>query len=68
MSSSTGGIGATEAHTRKRRTFKDCQLLDAADRLAHFRGKFSLPENTVYLDGNSLGPLPVATPARIAEV
>ena len=68
MSSSTGGVNATDAHTRMRRTFEDCQLLDATDKLRHFRERFSLPKDTVYLDGNSLGPLPVATPARVAEV
>ncbi len=30
--------------------------LDAADPLADLRGRFSLPEGVVYLDGNSLGP------------
>ncbi|ASJ75354.1 kynureninase [Granulosicoccus antarcticus] len=29
---------------------------------------FSIPEGVIYLDGNSLGPLPKAVPARIAEV
>ena len=45
-----------------------CQDLDKADKLAAFRERFRLPENLIYLDGNSLGPLPKATPARIAEV
>ena len=42
--------------------------LDAADPLAPFRDRFLLPEGVIYLDGNSLGPLPRATPARIADV
>jgi len=36
--------------------------------LAPLRAQFHLPEGLVYLDGNSLGPLPRATPARVAEV
>ena len=43
--------------------------LDAADPLAEFRGRFVRDDETlIYLDGNSLGPLPAATGARIAEV
>ena len=43
--------------------------LDAADPLAGFRDRFAWPgERLIYLDGNSLGPLPLATKARIAEV
>lgn len=42
--------------------------LDASDPLAPFRDRFTLPEGVIYLDGNSLGALPVATPARVAEV
>ncbi|OBX19826.1 kynureninase [Erythrobacter sp. QSSC1-22B] len=41
---------------------------DAADPLAAYRDRFVLPEGVVYLDGNSLGCLPKATPARLAEV
>ena len=42
--------------------------LDAADSLAPFRDRFDLPEGVIYLDGNSLGCLPKATPARLARV
>ena len=42
---------------------------DAADPLAGFRDRFVRDdESLIYLDGNSLGPLPAATEARIAEV
>lgn len=41
---------------------------DAADPLARYRAQFTLPEGVVYLDGNSLGALPKATPAALARV
>ena len=46
----------------------DCQALDAQDPLAPLHALFSLPEGVIYLDGNSLGALPRAVPARVAEV
>lgn len=46
----------------------DAQALDAACPLAHSRARFRLPEGVLYLDGNSLGALPVATPAHMARV
>ena len=43
--------------------------LDAADPLAAYRDRFLIADDAViYLDGNSLGRLPAATPARIDEV
>ncbi|MFF4170263.1 kynureninase [Streptomyces sp. NPDC001744] len=42
--------------------------LDAADELAGHRKRFVLDEDTVYLDGNSLGALPAHVPARMADV
>ena len=44
------------------------EALDGADTLAPFRDEFDLPPGVIYLDGNSLGPLPKATPGRVAEV
>ena len=45
------------------------QALDAADELAHFRDRFVRQDrDLIYLDGNSLGPLPFRSQARIAEV
>ncbi|MFF9346942.1 kynureninase [Streptomyces sp. NPDC014734] len=41
--------------------------LDGADPLADRRGLFAL-DDTVYLDGNSLGALPAHVPARVQEV
>jgi kynureninase len=49
-------------------TRDDLLALDRTDPLAHFRDLFMLPDNVVYLDGNSLGALPRATPGRIAAV
>jgi kynureninase len=43
-----------------------CAALDATDPLAHVRELFVVPDGLVYLDGNSLGALPVQTPGRIA--
>jgi kynureninase len=44
------------------------EALDRADELAPFREEFDLPADVIYLDGNSLGPLPKAVPERVAEV
>ncbi|MEC9261588.1 MAG: kynureninase [Pseudomonadota bacterium] len=44
------------------------QNLDEQDILAPLREQFQLPPNTIYLDGNSLGPLPVAAKERAIDV
>ncbi|WP_029525493.1 kynureninase [Polaromonas glacialis] len=48
-------------------TLQDCRALDAQDPLRALREQFTLPEGVIYLDGNSLGVLPVATAARVAK-
>ncbi|MFE6335855.1 kynureninase [Streptomyces sp. NPDC057806] len=42
--------------------------LDTDDPLAPLRARFLLPPDVVYLDGNSLGPLPAAVPAALDDV
>jgi kynureninase len=49
-------------------TRAELEALDRADPLAPFRDEFDLPADVIYLDGNSLGPLPKATLGRMAEV
>ena len=45
----------------------EARALDAADALAFARERFRLPEGVIYLDGNSLGALPKAAPAALAN-
>ena len=49
-------------------TLAEARALDAADPLASLRARFTFPDGVIYLDGNSLGALPAATPARVAAV
>jgi kynureninase len=47
---------------------RHAEALDAADRLAPFRERFLVDDpDVVYLDGNSLGRLPLATARRLQE-
>jgi kynureninase len=46
-------------------TVDEATRLDDADSLAFARERFRLPEGIIYLDGNSLGPLPTATPLAL---
>jgi kynureninase len=49
-------------------TSRDAALAaDAADPLAYARARFVLPDTGIYLDGNSLGALPVGVPAAVSE-
>ena len=52
-------------------TRDDCLALDATDRLGPLRQQFALDEadarGLIYLDGNSLGPLPRRTMARLSR-
>ena len=45
--------------------FEKAREFDAADALANSRDQFYIPEGVIYLDGNSLGALPKATPAAM---
>jgi kynureninase len=46
----------------------DCEQLDLNDPLSSLRHHFALPENMIYLDGNSLGARPHAALSRAQEV
>ncbi|MCG9965565.1 MAG: kynureninase [Shewanella sp.] len=45
-------------------TREDCLRFDLDDPLAHFKNEFSLPEQMIYMSGNSLGAMPVRAIAK----
>ncbi|QIM15406.1 kynureninase [Leucobacter insecticola] len=54
----------TAAHSATLTTREECVAADASDPLAHYRDKFFIPADTIYLDGNSLGLMPKSAPER----
>jgi kynureninase len=46
-------------------TVDEAKQLDASDPLAFARERFRIPEDVIYLDGNSLGALPVVASAAL---
>jgi kynureninase len=50
------------------KTRDEALALDAADPLASLREQFAIPPGLIYLDGNSLGVMPKAVPARVQQV
>lgn len=55
-------------HTLPTQLREKAIALDSADPLADIKQAFSIPEKTIYLDGNSLGALPKVAMQRATEV
>ncbi|MBC7623025.1 MAG: kynureninase [Aeromicrobium sp.] len=45
----------------------ECVSLDASDPLKQARSRFAIKQGTIYLDGNSLGALPISTAAAVQQ-
>ena len=54
--------------SRSPATRGECIACDAEDPLAALAERFFKPQGIIYLDGNSLGPLPKAAVARLDDV
>ena len=48
-------------------SLSEAQARDAADPMRSWRDRFMLPEGVIYLDGNSLGALPLASAALMRD-
>ncbi len=48
--------------------YADCAAMDSSDPLAPARARFFLPDDVIYLDGNSLGALPRNALSRVTRV
>jgi len=68
MSDTDRRSSATTGGTQHGATRAQALALDAADPLAPLRELFEIPPGVLYLDGNSLGVMPRATPARVQQV
>ena len=50
-------------------TLADCRALDAADPLAEYRSRFSLPASgALHFDANSIGAMPADVPERVKKL
>ena len=49
-------------------TLAQAKAMDSNDPLRHLRDAFFLPQGVTYLDGNSLGPLPLAVSEHVNQV
>jgi kynureninase len=68
MSDTDRRSSAATGETPPGTTRAQALALDAADPLAPLRELFEIPPGVLYLDGNSLGVMPRATPARVQQV